>query len=210
MFLLQPSTTRNSSPVKLEPPTTAVVKQEEMSSSEEIAQTPLKSTADPNLQTESNMSQVSKAMPKTVTPPEVNIKDEKPEDDSTEKQVRFGKNQVKSEESTKPSHPGSLADSYTKSSSPRGAVLQFKTYRSPSRKRDEEVPSLCSTNSDPAPIEKSSKSGVPTSSISVDPSQSTTSPLASHEGEKSEKDTSHRADRDEIDVSMVVDSRREI
>lgn len=68
------------------------------------------------------------------------------------------------------------------------AVIEYKTYRSPPRKRDEEVPSLCSTGSGHLEKEVKSASAVPAatkppaSSISCDPSMvDSTSPLASHE-----------------------------
>jgi hypothetical protein len=127
----------------------------------------------------------------TVSPPDAGSK----EGTAAEKQVRFDSGKVPvAAESEEP-----LAESRTakrgrfvspqkqppsSSQSPGGAVLEFKTYRSPSRnhKRDEEVPSLCSSSSD-APIKRSKGSTIPTVSISVDPSQdSTTSPLASHDG----------------------------
>jgi hypothetical protein len=72
------------------------------------------------------------------------------------------------------------------------AVIEYKTFRSPPRKRDEEVPSLCSTGSGQLAgvAETEVKSAVPAdavpkppaSSISCDPSMiDSTSPLASHE-----------------------------
>jgi hypothetical protein len=73
------------------------------------------------------------------------------------------------------------------------SVIEYKTYRSPSRKRDEEVPSLCSTGSGHltgistrSVAENEVKSAPapkpPASSISCDPSMiDSTSPLASHE-----------------------------
>jgi hypothetical protein len=73
------------------------------------------------------------------------------------------------------------------------AVIEYKTFRSPPRKRDEEVPSLCSTGSGQltgistrSVAENEVKSPPapkpPASSISCDPSMiDSTSPLASHE-----------------------------
>mmetsp|Transcript_9823 Transcript_9823/g.18976 ORF Transcript_9823/g.18976 Transcript_9823/m.18976 type:complete len:826 (+) Transcript_9823:239-2716(+) len=166
-----------------------MVKQED--TSEGLALTPARTTADFELKKNNTiiMTTETKTVPKTVTPPEASAKEDSP-GDSNDKQVRFGKDQVGPTPEHAQDHStrrGRYASSPGKShSAPGGAVLEFKTYRSPSRKRDEEVPSLCSTSSD-APAEKSSKNALPTSSISVDPTQATTSPLASHEGEKNEK-----------------------
>lgn len=185
-----------------------MVKQED--SSEEVACTPNRTTTDAEQQKMNSavMTTETKTVPNTVTPPEANVKEEAG-GDSNDKQVRFGKDQVQ------PAASGDAAtydqprrNRYTSGNSQSGgAVLQFKTYRSPSRKRDEEVPSLCSTSSE-APAEKSSKSGLPASSISVDPSQATTSPLASsHEGEKHNKDAQENGkDDDHQEVSVSENS----
>jgi len=188
-FSKQPSTRKST--VNMKP---VVSKQED--TLEIVALTPDRTTADfEQKKNNTIMTTETKTVPKTVTPPEASNKDESVLD-SNEKQVRFGKDEVGQTPEHKEGHHPTRRFRYPSSSgksqsAPGGAVLEFKTYRSPSRKRDEEVPSLCSTSSE-APAEKSSKSSLPTSSISVDPTQATTSPLASQEGEKKEKHTQEK------------------
>ena len=183
-----------------------MIKQED--TSEGVALTPDRNTADlEQKKTKTIMTTETKIVPNTVTPPEASVKEDST-GDSNDKQVRFGKDEVgPTPEHAADHHHSTRRGRYSSApgksqSAPGGAVLEFKTYRSPSRKRDEEVPSLCSTSSD-APAEKSSKGALPTSSISVDPSQATTSPLASHEAGKNGK----RAEEKGKDKTDEVSSR---
>ena len=157
--------TSTHEPVKMEKAITA--KQTDGGLSNEVAATP---DLDKQRTGKTNTAE-TKTQPKTVTPPE-GAGGNKPEDNS-EKQVRFG-------DAAESTHRGRTTEE-------TGAVLEFKTYRSPPRKRDEEVPSLCSTSSEQAPDSKGVSTNIPTKSISVDPSKDTTSPLASHEAEKNDK-----------------------
>jgi hypothetical protein len=152
----------------------------------EIASTPLRRDDDQRKgqQTTVMTDPTKPSQPKTVTPPEVGVKEDNNDSSSNnEKQVRFG-----GEEN---------------GGGGGGPVLEFKTYRSPPRKSDEEVPSLCSTSSEPSKKKTTSKvSTIPTTSISVDPSNDTTSPLASsHEAEKDEKYLSTRSEGGKYEVS---------
>lgn len=189
-----------------------VKKERTTTTEEEFTATPSRTVTDLDQQKDGDtvMTEGAKTVPKTVTPPEAPaVKGEPAEDGNNEKQVHFGRNQIKKEEAEsrtnndqnttrRKRHVPSVKMEASRGSVP---VLQFKTYRSPSRKRDEEVPSLCSTGSDAA-AEKAPKSAKPASSISVDPSKDTTSPLASHDADKNEKDASRVTA--EIEVSAIV------
>ena len=170
---------------------------------QEFTTTPSRTVTDIEQQQGGDMAEGNKIVPKTVTPPEAPpVKEELVDDENNEKQVRFGDDQIKKddpESNTEKDENATRRNRSVKAESSRGAVLEFKTYRSPSRKRDEEVPSLCSTGSD-APAEKASKSAKPASSISVDPSKDTTSPLASHDAEKSEKEVTRKTADIEVSV----------
>lgn len=182
-----------------------MVKQEPNTSTneQEFTTTPSRTVTDIEQQQGGGMTEGNKTAPKTVTPPEAPpVKEDRVEDENNEKQVRFGDDQIKKddpESTTEKDKNATRRNRPVKVESSRGAVLEFKTYRSPSRKRDEEVPSLCSTGSD-APAEKASKSAKPASSISVDPSKDTTSPLASHDAEKSEKEVTRKTADIEVSV----------
>lgn len=187
-----------------------MVKQEPNTSTteQEFTTTPSRTVTDIEQQQGGNMTEGTKTVPKTVTPPEApSVKEERVEDENNEKQVRFGDDQIKKEDSESSSKDKdkntTRRNRPVKVESSRGAVLEFKTYRSPSRKRDEEVPSLCSTGSD-APAEKAPKTAKPASSISVDPSKDTTSPLASHDAEKNEKEVTRETADSEVSATSFV------
>ena len=109
------------------------------------------------------------------------------------KQVRFdgtNKKEVKEEPRDSPPAPSSPTQQkskrglvsrrggrYSASRSPPEAVTEYKTYRSPSRKAHDEVPSLCSSQGDGKSGSKRSATA-PASSISCNPSESEASPLA--------------------------------
>lgn len=195
--------------MKMESSSSVMVKKE-VAATEEFTTTPSRTVTDLEQQQKESQAVMTEetktVIPKTVTPPEASAVKAGPlDDDHHEKQVRFGGDQIKKESTESPANNDNKDRMTTRRSRhvlpsanaepARGAVLEFKTYRSPSRKRDEEVPSLCSTGSDHnAPVEKATKSAnKPTSSISVDPSKDTTSPLASHDTDKNEKESSARA-----------------
>lgn len=203
-------------------PSEAREEKKELSGTEAHAESTMTEAAKPNTVTppESNREQLSKRESAAESPLELGIATDVDSPTDQDKHVRFYRDQNNEEGKVDPE------DSPTSSSSQRGLVsrrggrcgspgriaskpqggqepvLEFKTFRSPPRKRDENdtVPSLCSTSEKAAAaapaIEAIQKIKEDTSSsknesevdrkplsISCDSSKiETTSPLQSHEG----------------------------